>query len=127
MAQGDPPAQHHTDSKHPMNTPRAQHTVFLPDLLPPGLLLLLFPGMLNTDGITLSGVFVLGPSQAPDRREGEDLTLVHSEIIIASIQTITWRNIIRRGFAETFSPHSGGEPARQTHSGYHYWKKEYKR
>ena len=48
----------------------AQRTIFLPDLLPPGFLLLLLPGVLGTDGFTLPGVLVVGPSKTPDREDG---------------------------------------------------------
>lgn len=72
------------DSKHLTSTLSvcAQRTVFLPDLLPPGLLLLLLPGVLNTDGLTLPGVLVVVPGQTPDKEgeEGEDLTTVISSL-----------------------------------------------
>ena len=41
-----------------------KQAIFLLDLFPPGLLILLLPGMLNTNGITLPVVLVFGPGQA---------------------------------------------------------------
>ena len=58
-------------SLHTQHTQRPVHcahrTIFLLDLFPPGLLIILLPFMLNTNGITLPVVLVFGPGQASEK------------------------------------------------------------